>query len=244
MKTIMNSDLNEKDSPFAIILKGFSTFGLVFVLFSFFLGISVGLYNYSGLELDDIAQFIWYITYFYFAYLLGFFILKHVYIRNKDNICFDKVRVLIYFLLVAYYFLIFFRYYFFDIEHDLYGFRLMMGFIYPFWILTPLFLFNSKVKFNVYLCIVLCIVEIIFWILFFKVNVSDFYKRPNFVIVVISSLIFTLTFPRYLSWLQKIDVDKWVAPLFFKKERIISKILSWIAMVLGGLFMFLFYLIF
>lgn len=202
------------------------------------------MYNYSGLELDDIAQFIWYITYFYFAYLLGFCILKQVYIRNKDNICFDKVRVLIYFLLVAYYFLIFFRYYFFDIEHDLYGFRLMLGFIYPFWILTPLFLFNSKVKFNVYLCIVLCIVEIIFWFLFFKISGSDFYKRPTFVSVMISSLIFTLTFPRYLSWLQKIDVDKWVAPFFIKQERILSKVISWLAIVLGGLFMFLFYLCF
>ncbi|MCH7295607.1 hypothetical protein MMO41_09825 [Acinetobacter sp. ANC 5442] len=244
MKTIMNSDLNEKDSPFAIILKGFPTFGLIFIFSGFYLGLSVELYSYTGLNIDNIALAVWYITYFYVAYLFGFCILKQVYIRNKDNICFDKVRILIYFLLASYYFLIFPRYYFLDGTHDLYGFRFMLGFIYPFWILTPLFFSNSKFKFNVYLCIVLCIVEIIFWILFFKVNFSDFYKRSTFVSVMISSLIFTLTFSWYLSWLQKIDVDKWVAPFFLKQERIISKILSWIAMVLGGLFMFLFYLTF
>ncbi|WP_333977667.1 hypothetical protein [Acinetobacter colistiniresistens] len=199
------------------------------------------MYNYSGLESDDIALAIWYITYFYVAYLLGFCMLKQVYIRNKDNIYFDKVRALIYFLLAAYYFLIFPRYYFFDGKHDLYGFRFMLGFIYPFWILTPLFLSNFKVKFNVYLCIVLCMAEIIFWFLFFKISGSDFYKRPTFVSVMISSLIFTLTFPWYLSWLQKVDVDKWVAPLFLKKERAISWIISWIAIVSGGLFMLFFY---
>lgn len=227
---------------YPIVFKCFTIFGLIFVLFSFFLGLSVGLYNYSGLELDGIAQFIWYITYFYFAYLLGFCLLKHVYIRNKDNISFGKVEILIYLLLAAYYLFVFPRYYLFNGKHDLYGFRYMLGFIYPFWILTPLFLSHSKVKFNVCLCVMLCIVEIIFWILFFKINISDFYKSTNFVIVLISSLIFTLTFPWYLSWLQKIDVNKWVAPLFFKKERFISKVISWIAIVLGGLFIFLFYL--
>jgi hypothetical protein len=244
MKTIMNSDLNEKDSPFSIVLKGFSTFGLIFVFSGFYLGLSIELYSFSGLNVDNVALVVWYITYFHVAYFLGFCILKQVYIRNKDNICFDKVRVLIYFLLVAYYFLIFLQYYFFDMKHDLYGFRFMLGFIYPFWILTPLFFSNFKTKFNVYLCIFLCIAEIIFWFLFFKTGGSDFYKRPTFVSVMISSLIFTLTFPRYLTWLQKIDVDKWVAPLFLKQERIISKMLSWIAMVLGSLFMFLFYLCF
>ncbi|MFC3171639.1 hypothetical protein [Acinetobacter vivianii] len=240
----MNSDLNEKDSPFTIILKGFSTFGLIFIFSGFYLGFSIELYSYTGLNIDNVALTVWYLSYFYISYLLGFCILKQVYIRNKDNISLDKVSILIYFLLAAYYFLIFPRYYLFDGKHDLYGFRLMLGFIYPFWILTPLFLSNSKVKFNVYLCLVLCIAEIIFWILFFKVNISDFYKRPNFLIVVISSLIFTLTFPRYLSWLQKIDVDKWVAPFFLKQERILSKVISWLAIVLGGLFMFLFYLCF
>ncbi|WP_332605354.1 hypothetical protein [Acinetobacter sp. ESBL14] len=237
----MNSDLNEKDSPFAIILKGFSTFGLIFIFSGFYLGFSIELYSYTGLNIDNFALAVWYLSYFYISYLLGFCILKQVYIRNKDNICFDKVSILIYFLLAAYYFLIFPRYYFFDGKHDLYGFRLMLGFIYPFWILTPLFFSNFKTKFNVYLCVFLCIAEIIFWFLFFKTSGFDFYKRPTFVSVMISSLIFTLTFPRYLSWLKKIDVDKWVTPLFLKKERAISWIISWIAIVSGGLFMLLFY---
>ncbi|WP_252358100.1 hypothetical protein [Acinetobacter proteolyticus] len=42
----MNSDLNEKDSPFAIILKGFSTFGLIFVFSGFYLGL---LLNYMAI---------------------------------------------------------------------------------------------------------------------------------------------------------------------------------------------------
>ncbi len=238
---MMKAHSIEIKKSYSIVFKAFNVFGLIFLLFSFFLGLSVELYNYSGLESDDIALAIWYITYFYVAYLLGFCMLKQVYIRNKDNIYFDKVRALIYFLLAAYYFLIFPLYYFFDGKHDLYGFRFMLGFIYPFWILTPLFLSNFKVKFNVYLCIVLCMAEIIFWFLFFKISGSDFYKRPTFVSVMISSLIFTLTFPWYLSWLQKVDVDKWVAPLFLKKERAISWIISWIAIVSGGLFMLFFY---
>ncbi|GEM_PF-2066357 len=240
----MYSNLDKKYPSFDTTLKSFAIFGLIFILFSFFSGLSVGLYNYSGLELDGIAQFIWCITYFYFAYLLGFCLLKHVYMRNKDNISFGKVEILTYLLLAAYYLFVFPRYYFFNGKHDLYGFRFILGFIYPFWILTPLFFSNFKAKFNVCLCVFLCIGEIIFWFLFFKIGGSDFYKRPTFVSVMISSIIFTLTFPRYLSWLQKIDVDKWVAPFFLKQERIISKMLSWIAMVLGGLFMFLFYLCF
>lgn len=239
---MMKKNPIEAKKSYLVILKSFTVFGVIFLIFGFLLGVSLGVNNYSGLEFDNIAQFIWYIIYFYLSYLLGFFIFKQVYIRNKGDFYFNEIKFLAYFLLFFYYFAVLFRTDFLNTNNIFYGFRFMLGFICPFWILMPLFLTNVKSKIDVYFCVLICVAEIIFWVVYFKIDGSDFYKSPNFVIVLMSSLIFTLTFPWYLSWLQKIDVNKWMAPLFFKKERFISKVISWIAIVLGGLFIFLFYL--
>ncbi|PIL47155.1 hypothetical protein B4N87_20350, partial [Acinetobacter baumannii] len=66
---------------------------------------------------------------------------------------------------------------------------------------------------------------------------SEFYKRPLSVAMFVSSLIFALTFPWYLSWLREIDIKKWVLPCFFKEDRFISKIVSWVTIGLGSCFM-------
>lgn len=147
-------------------------------------------------------------------------------------------------LFFLYYIIVFPRYYFLDGDHDLYGFRLGFGFVFPFWTLTPIFITNLKNKFYIYLCVLLCVLEVIFWVMFFKMSESEFYKRPSSVAMFTSSLVFALTFPWYLSWLREIDINKWVLPFFFKEDRFISKLISWVVIGLGSLFMFLFYLFF
>ncbi|KZA56316.1 hypothetical protein LV49_03552 [Acinetobacter baumannii] len=148
------------------------------------------------------------------------------------------------YLNTLYYVIVPLRCFLVEIHDGLYGFRLGFGFVFPFWILTPIFITNLKDKFYIYLCVLLCALEVIFWILFSKMSGSEFYKRPLSVAIFVSSLIFVLTFPWYLSWLREIDINKWVLPFFFKEDRFISKLISWVAIGLGSCFMFLFYLFF
>ncbi|WP_228156337.1 hypothetical protein [Acinetobacter seifertii] len=73
---------------------------------------------------------------------------------------------------------------------------------------------------------------------------DEFYKRPSSIGMFAGTLIFALTFPLYLSWLKKIDINKWVLPFFFKEDRFISKLISGVVIGIGSLFMFLFYTFF
>lgn len=240
----MKSDSIEAQSPLFFILKCFSTFGLIFLCSVFYLSISINLYELSGLKIDSLALTVWYLSYFYLSYLFGFCILKMIHLRNT-NIDFAIVKVLVYVLVSIYYLVLLLRYYSFDIKHDMYGFRVILGYIYPFWMFTPLLFSNFKVKYHLYFLIILCVAEILLWFLFFHTNSSNFYEEPFvYVCVLISSLIFIVTFPWYVSWLNTINIHKWLSPFFLKEENIISKLISWVVIVIGVLFMFLFFFTF
>ncbi|WP_406565097.1 hypothetical protein [Acinetobacter calcoaceticus] len=221
-------------SPFFIITKNFFIFGLLWIL---------SLFLYGGFDPESYFSIFIYLISFYATYFFGYLILKPL-VADLDDNSVKRVGNLSLILFALYYIIVFPRYYFLDGDHDLYGFRLMFGFIYPIWILTPIFIANLKNKFYIYLCVLLCALEVIFWILFFKMSGSEFYKRPLSIAMFAGSLIFALTFPWYLSWLREIDINKWILPLFFKEDRFISKLISWVAIGLGSCFMFLFYFFF
>ncbi|EXH13975.1 MULTISPECIES: hypothetical protein [Acinetobacter] len=231
---MINSSIIRKKSSIFIIIKGFFIFGLIWLL---------SLVLYGLINFESYYSSIIYLINFYITYFIGYFVFKNV-IGSSDCNDVDRVKYLSLILFFIYYIIVFPRYYLLEGKHDLYGFRLIFGFIYPIWILTPIFITNPKSKFYVYLCILLCTLEVIFWILFFKMSGSEFYKRPSFVSVLISSFIFALTFPWYLSWLRKIDIKKWTFPFFFKENSFISKLISWVAIGFGSFFMFLFFFFF
>ncbi|YCO58459.1 hypothetical protein ACL9Z5_001740 [Acinetobacter calcoaceticus] len=165
----------------------------------------------------------------------GYLISKPI-VLGLDFNTLNRVKFLSLIFFALYYIIISLRFFLFDINNDLYGFR--FGFVFPFWTLTPIFITNLKNKFYIYLCVLLCALEVIFWVMFFKMSESEFYKRPSSVAMFTSSLVFALTFPWYLSWLREIDINKWVLPFFFKEDRFISKLISWVVIGLGSLFMF------
>ncbi|WP_430613832.1 hypothetical protein [Acinetobacter baumannii] len=148
-----------------------------------------------------------------------------VYVALQVLLCpLNQVKFLSLIFFTLYYVIVPLRCFLVEIHDGLYGFRLGFGFVFPFWTLTPIFITNQKNKFYIYLCVLLCALEVIFWILFSKMSGSKFYKRPLSVAMFVSSLIFALTFPWYLSWLREIDIKKWVLPCFFKEDRFISMI--------------------
>lgn len=243
MNTI-NVPYNLNIKSLTIIFKGFFVFGVIFLFSGLFLGLLYELYGYSNLEVDNMALTLWYIFYFYCSYFFGYCFLKNIYDRNFDCVNLNQVFNWVLLLLVAYYLVILKRYYFDDVKHGLYGLRLYFGFIYPFWILTPIFILKKKSGFYAYVCAALCIVEATFWFLLFKLNGSTFYESPSFTGMLISSAIFSLSFPWYVIWLQKIDFKKYTSLLFIKKYKFISRAISLIGIFLGGIFMFLFYFTF
>lgn len=234
MHDVIESSVIKEKSPFFIITKNLFIFGSLWVLFLFLYGI---------FDPESYFSIFIYLINFYITYFFGYLIFKPI-VTNLDSNTLNRVKFLSLLLLALYYIIVPLRCFLFDINNDLYGLRLGFGFIYPFWILTPTFITNLKNKFYIYLCVLLCALEVIFWILFFKMSGSEFYKRPPSVGMFVSSLIFALTFPWYLSWLREIDINKWVLPFFFKEDRFISKLISWVAIGLGCFFMFFFYLCF
>lgn len=221
-------------SPFFIIAKNFIIFGLLWIL---------SLFLYGVFDYGSYSSIFIYLISFYAIYFFGYLILKPV-VTDLDYDSVKRVSSLSLILFALYYVIVPLRSFLVEIHHGLYGLRLMFGFIYPFWILTPIFITNLKNKFCIYLCVLLCALEVIFWILFFKMSGSEFYKTPLSVCMFAGVLIFALTFPLYLSWLKKIDINKWILPFFFKEDRFISKLISGVVIGLGSLFMFLFYLFF
>lgn len=221
-------------SPFFIIAKNFFIFGLLWILSSFLYGV---------FDYESYSSIFIYLISFYATYFFGYLISKPI-VSDLDSNTLNRVKFLSLIFFALYYVIIPLRFFLFDINNDLYGFRLVFGFVFPFWTLTPIFITNLKNKFYIYLCVLLCALELFFWLIFFKMSVSEFYKRPSSVAMFTSSLIFALTFPWYLSWLREIDINKWVLPFFFKEDRFISKLISWVAIGLGSCFMFLFYLFF
>ncbi|PIL61537.1 hypothetical protein, partial [Acinetobacter baumannii] len=184
-----------------------------------------------------------YLISFYATYFFGYLISKPI-VADLDSNTLNQVKFLSLIFFTLYYVIVPLRCFLVEIHDGLYGFRLGFGFVFPFWTLTPIFITNQKNKFYIYLCVLLCALEVIFWILFSKMSGSEFYKRPLSVAMFVSSLIFALTFPWYLSWLREIDIKKWVLPCFFKEDRFISKIVSWVTIGLGSCFMSLFYFFF
>jgi len=221
-------------SPFSIIAKNFFIFGLLWILSSFLYGV---------FDYESYSSIFIYLISFYAIYFFGYLISKPI-LADLDSNTLNRVKFLSLIFFALYYIIIPLRFFLFDINNDLYGFRLGFGFIFPFWTLTPIFITNLKNKFYIYLCVLLCALEVIFWVMFFKMSESEIYKRPSSVAMFTSSIIFALTFPWYLSWLREIDINKWVLPFFFKEDRFISKLISWIVIGLGSLFMLLFYLFF
>ncbi|WP_336002772.1 hypothetical protein [Acinetobacter pittii] len=234
MQVIIKPSVLRTKSPFFIIAKNFFIFGLLWVLFLFLYGV---------FDQESYFFIFIYLISFYATYFFGYLISKPI-VSDLDSNTLNRVKFLSLIFFALYYVIIPLRFFLFDINNDLYGFRLGFGLVFPFWTLTPIFITNLKNKFYIYLCVLLCAIEVIFWVMFFKMSGSEFYKRPSSVAMFTSSLIFALTFPWYLSWLRAIDINKWVLPFFFKEDRFISKLISWIVIGLGSLFMFLFYLFF
>lgn len=218
-------------SPFFIITKNFFIFGFLWIL---------SLFLYGNFEYESYFSIFTYLISFYATYFFGYLIFKPI-LTDLDDDSVKRVRNLSLILFAFYYVIVPLRSFLVEIHDGLYGLRLMFGFIYPFWILTPIFITNPKNKFYLYLCVLLCALEVMFWILFFKMSGPEFYKRPSSVGMFAGTLIFALTFPLYLSWLRKIDINKWVLPFFFKEDRFISKLISWVVIGLGSVFMLLFY---
>ncbi|MFK8987260.1 hypothetical protein [Acinetobacter seifertii] len=234
VQIIIEPSVLKTKSPFFIIAKNFFIFGLLWIL---------SLFLYGVFDYESYSSIFIYLISFYAVYFLGYLILKPV-VTDLDYDSVKRVGNLSLILFALYYVIVPLRGFLVEIHDGLYGLRLMFGFIYPFWILTPIFITNLKNKFCIYLCVLLCALEVIFWIMFFKMTESEFYKRPSSVVMFTSSLVFALTFPWYLSWLREIDINKWVLPFFLKEDRFISKLISWVVIGLGSLFMFLFYLFF
>lgn len=221
-------------SPFFIIAKNFFIFGLLWILSSFLYGV---------FDYESYSSIFIYLISFYAIYFFGYLISKPI-VLDLDSNTLNRVKFLSLIFFALYYIIVPLRCFLVEIHHGLYGFRLGFGFVFPFWILTPIFITNLKNKFYIYLCVLLCALEVIFWVMFFKMTESEFYKRPSSVAMFTSSLVFALTFPWYLSWLREIDINKWILPFFFKEDRFISKLISGVVIGLGSLFMFLFYLFF
>lgn len=234
MHVVIEPSVLRTKSPFFIIAKNFFIFGLFWIL---------SLFLYGVFDYESYFSIFTYLISFYAIYFFGYLILKPV-VTDLDYDSVKRVSNLSLILFALYYVIVPLRSFLVEIHDGLYGLRLMFGFIYPFWILTPIFIINLKNKFYIYLCVLLCALEVIFCILFFKMSGSEFYKRLSSVAMFTSSLVFALTFPLYLSWLKKIDINKWVLPFFFKEDRFISKLISGVVIGLGSLFMFLFYLFF
>jgi len=231
---VIESSVIKEKSPFFIITKNFFIFGLLWILSSFLYGV---------FDYDSYSSIFIYLISFYAIYFFGYLISKPI-LADLDSNTLNRVKFLSLIFFALYYVIVPLRCFLFEIQHDLYGFRLFFGFVFPFWTLTPIFITNLKNKFYIYLCVLLCALEVIFWKLFFKMSESEFYKIPLSVGMFTSSLVFALTFPWYLSWLREIDINKWVLPFFFKEDRFISKLISRVAIGLGSFFMFLFYLFF
>jgi len=221
-------------SPFFIIAKNFFIFGLLWIL---------SLFLYGDFDTKSYFFIFIYLISFYATYFLGYLISKPI-LADLDSNTLNHVKFLSLIFFTLYYVIVPLRCFLVEIHDGLYGFRLGFGFVFPFWTLTPIFIINLKDKFYIYLCVLLCALEVIFWILLSKMSGSEFYKRPLSVAMFVDSLIFALTFPWYLSWLREIDIKKWVLPFFFKEDRFISKVISWVTIGLGSCFMFLFYFFF
>lgn len=234
MHVVIEPSVLRTKSPFFIIAKNFFIFGLLWIL---------SLFLYGVFDYESYSSIFIYLISFYAVYFLGYLILKPV-VTDLDYDSVKRVSNLSLILFALYYVIVPLRGFLVEIHDGLYGLRLMFGFIYPIWILTPIFITNPKNKFYIYLCVLVCALEVIFWILFFKMTGSKFYKDPLSVSMFAGNFIFALTFPLYLSWLRKIDINKWVLPFFFKEHRFISKLISWVVIGLGSFFMFLFYLFF
>jgi len=231
---VIESSVLRTKSPFFIIAKNFFIFGLLWILSSFLYGV---------FDYESYSSIFIYLISFYTTYFFGYLISKPI-VSDLDSNTLNRVKFLSLIFFTLYYVIVPIRCFLVEIHHGLYGFRLDFGFVFPFWTLTPIFITNLKNKFYIYLCVLLCALEVIFWVMFFKMSGSEFYKRPSSVAMFTSSLVFALTFPWYLSWLREIDINKWVLPFFFKEDRFISKLISWVAIGLGSFFMFLFYLFF
>ncbi|MDV7459332.1 hypothetical protein R4643_17885 [Acinetobacter baumannii] len=234
MHDVIELSVLRTKSPFFIIAKNFFIFGLLWIL---------SLFLYGVFYYDSYYSIIIYLISFYATYFFGYLISKPI-VADLDSNTLNQVKFLSLIFFTLYYVIVPLRCFLVEIHDGLYGFRMGFGFVFPFWTLTPIFITNLKDKFYIYLCVLLCALEVIFWILFSKMSGSEFYKRPLSVAIFISSIIFALTFPWYLSWLREIDINKWVLPFFFKGDRFISKLISWVAIGLGSCFMFLFYLFF
>lgn len=234
MHDVIEPSVLKTKSPFFIIAKNFFIFGLLWILSSFLYGV---------FDYESYSSIFIYLISFYAIYFFGYLISKPI-LADLDSYTLNRVKFLSLIFFALYYVIIPIRFFLFDINNDLYGFRLGFGFIFPFWTLTPIFITNLKNKFYIYLCVLLCALEVIFWVMFFKMSESEFYKRLSSVAMFTSSLVFALTFPWYLSWLREIDINKCVLPFFFKEDRFISKLISWVVIGLGSLFIFLFYLFF
>lgn len=234
MQIMIEPSVIRTKSPFFIITKNFFIFGLLWIL---------SLFLYGDFDTKSYFFIFIYLISFYATYFFGYLISKPI-VADLDSNTLNRVKFLSLIFFTLYYVIVPLRCFLVEIHDGLYGFRLGFGFGFPFWTLTPIFITNLKNKFYIYLCVLLCTLEVIFWILFFKISGSEFYKRPLSVGMFVGSLIFALTFPWYLSWLREIDINKWVLPFFFKEDRFISKLISWVAIGLGSFFMFLFYLFF
>ncbi|WP_331422273.1 hypothetical protein [Acinetobacter nosocomialis] len=234
MHVVIEPSALRTKSPFFIIAKNFFIFGLLWILSSFLYGV---------FDYESYSSIFIYLISFYAIYFFGYLISKPI-VLDLDSNTLNRVKFLSLVFFTLYYVIVPIRCFLVETHHGLYGFRLVLGVVFPFWTLTPIFITNLKNKFYIYLCVLLCALEVIFWVMFFKMTESEFYKRPSFVAMFTSSLVFALTFPCYLSWLREIDINKWVLPFFFKEDRFISKLISWVVIGLGSLFMFLFYLFF
>ncbi|MEN8405689.1 hypothetical protein [Acinetobacter seifertii] len=234
MHVVIEQSVLRTKSPFFIIAKNFFIFGLLWILSSFLYGV---------FDYESYSSIFIYLISFYAIYFFGYLISKPI-LTDLDFNTLNRVKFLSLMFFALYYVIVPLRFFLFDINNELYGFRLGFGLVFPLWTLTPIFITNLKNKFYIYLCVLLCAIEVIFWVIFFKMSESEFYKRPSSVAMFTSSLIFALTFPLYLYWLREIDIKKWVSPFFFKEDRFISKLISWVVIGLGSLFMFLFYLFF
>lgn len=223
-----------------LVLKNYCIFGFLWLFFGF---LPTYVFSYYELSINSILFSFLNAVILYFIFLNGFILFSFASRRSYNFIVNSNLSKIIYFLLFLYYFILVLRFYFIA-DTEVYGFRFFNGFVFPFWILCPLFVFNIRYRFNLFLCIFCCLLEVVFWYLFYSVNSTDHKEKVLPAYIFFSTIIFVVLFPFFSYFLEKTGVFNIVKKSKNKKISSISKIISLVMIFLGGVFILLFYLTF
>ncbi len=217
-----------------LILQNYFITGFVWSFFSFFSIFMAFEFN-ENLFIDCLVVFF----NFYLSFTIVFIFLINI-LGGKSDKCFNILILtrVIYFLLFFYYFVLVIRYSFFDLNDGFYGFRFLYGSIAPFFILSPLFILDVRFRFNFLLCLICCFFEIIFCLFLIFLSDHSFLDRSYFFSIVVNSLLFSLIFPYFFSFLKKIKSLK------LSQNNTLFSVCSWISVFFGLVFLIFFYLFF